>query len=239
MAHRYFTSNIQGNTAFITGPDAAHLARVLRAKPGEVLTLCNGAGTDYTAQIEHIVPEEIQLALLSAAPSAAEPAIEALVCLGYAKGERMEWAIQKAVELGAAKILPFFSANTVVKPKNEEEKNRRYNRIAQEAAKQSGRGILPPVEMPVSYAQMLACAAKAQLALFFYEGGGAALPAVLQGQKSIALITGAEGGFTPAEAEAACRAGCVQAGLGPRILRCETAPMAALAAVMALTGNLE
>lgn len=225
--------------ARIAGPDAAHLAKALRVAVGEPLVLCDGAGTDYRAEVTAVATQEVLLRILESAPSKAEPALWAEVYLGYAKGERLEWAIQKAVELGASVVIPFFSANTVVKPKKEEEKNARYNRIAQEAAKQCGRGILPKVEMPLNYTNMLQKAMANQCALFLYEGGGQPLRSVVQGQTSLAIITGAEGGFTPQEAEQALQAGCVPVGLGPRILRCETAPIAALAAVMTLSGNLE
>lgn len=239
MAHRYFTTDINGDTANITGPDAAHLAKVLRVRPGEKLVLCNGSGVDFVAEVTKVSPQEVILRVLGSSPALTEPDIWVEMYIGYAKGDRLEWAIQKSVELGASVIVPFFSANTVVKPKKEEEKNLRYTRIAHEAAKQCGRGILPKVEMPLNYTEMLEAAGKNQRALFLYEGGGEPLRKVLEGQTSIAIITGAEGGFTPQEAQQAAEGGCVQVGLGARILRCETAPVAALAAVMALSGNLE
>ncbi len=239
MAHRYFTTDIHGQAARITGPDAAHLARVLRAKPGEQLTLCDGAGTDYTAEITGISQNEVLLRVLEAVPSAVEPTVAVTVYVGMARGERMDLAVQKVVELGAARIVPFYSAHSVVKPKNDAEKAVRYNRIALEAAKQCGRGLVPPVAQPLPFAQMLADAAQNELALFLYEGGGAALREVLKSQKTVGIITGPEGGFSAEEARRAQGAGCIQVGLGPRILRSETAPAAVLAAVMTLTGNLE
>lgn len=239
MAHRYFTQEIEGAHARITGDDAAHLARVLRAKPGDKIILCDGRGTDYDARIATVAANEITLVIEGSVSSTVEPTLFADVYLGYAKGQRLEWAIQKCVELGAARIRPFFSEKSLVKPKNEEEKNARYMRIAHEAAKQAGRGILPTVEMPVPYAKALEMAAENDLALFLYEGGGAPVQSVLRGQASVAIITGPEAGFTPVEAQEALLAGCQPITLGPRILRCETAPMAALAVVMALSGNLQ
>jgi 16S rRNA (uracil1498-N3)-methyltransferase len=241
MAHRYFTTDdIDGETARITGSDAAHLAKVLRVQKGAKLVLCNGAGIDYEAEVVAVTPEEVALNILKFYPTAAEPALRAEVYIGYGKGDKMEWAVQKAVELGAARVVPFFSKYTVVKAKNEEQKNLRYARIAHEAAKQSGRGVLPQVAMSLEFEQMLAEAAKAEVPLFFYEEGGETLrTALLATPKTVAIITGPEGGFAPEEAEQAKQAGCKLVGLGPRILRCETAPVAALAAVMALSGNLE
>ena len=135
--------------------------------------------------------------------------------------------------------MPFFSRFCVAAPKNEEKKHERYARIAFEAAKQAGRGAVPEVGLPLTYKQMLAEAARADTALFCYEKGGAPLHSRLAGGSTIAIVTGSEGGFSPEEAQAAEAAGLVPVGLGPRILRCETAPLAALAVTMALTGNLQ
>lgn len=239
MPNRFFTDQIAENGALITGADAVHIARALRARPGQMLTLCDGMGTDYEGEILSVSTDEIEIKVLSSTPSHGEPDIHVEVFIGMAKGERMDYAVQKSVELGAAAIIPFFSENTVVKPNKSGEKTVRYARISAEAAKQCGRGVLPPVEEPLDFAGVLARAAKAEKALFFYEEGGAPLRESLAGEKGLALITGPEGGFSPSEAEQAKTAGCVAVGLGPRILRCETAPAAVLAAVMTLTGNLE
>lgn len=243
MSNRFFTEEINEGAARISGPDAQHIARVLRAREGQQLTLCDGRGSDYLAEIKSVDAKEILLAVLSAAPSTGEPNLRAEVFIGMAKGERMDYAVQKSVELGAAAIIPFFSENSVVKPKNPGEKAARYARIATEAAKQCGRGILPVVEKPLDFAGVLARATACEKALFCYEEGGAPLRGAMctaHGvEKTIAIITGPEGGFSPREAEMAAAAGCTTIGLGPRILRCETAPAAVLAAVMTLTGNLE
>ena len=134
--------------------------------------------------------------------------MEVTLLAGYPKQDKLEQIIKHGVELGAAHIVPFFSRYCVAAPKKEEQKNERYNRIALEAAKQCGRGVLPDV--------------------------------AADGQKMrLAIVTGAEGGFAAEEAEMAAKAGAKTVGLGPRILRCETAPLAVLSAVMTLTGNLE
>ena len=151
------------------------------------------------------------------------------------------------MELGAAHIVPFFSRYCVAAPKKEEQKNERYNRIALEAAKQCGRGVLPDVALPLpNFGAVCRTFAQYDLVLFCYECGGAPLRQLLaetapaDGEKlKIAIVTGAEGGFAAEEAEMAAKAGAKTVGLGPRILRCETAPLAVLASVMTLTGNLE
>ena len=240
MPHRYFTTEIQNDRAFLSGADARHLAVVLRAKPGMNVTLCDGAGTDYACAVRTADPDRVELEIISTAPSASEPSVPVTLYVGYPKQDKLEWIIQKAVELGAVEIVPFFSRFCVAAPKKEEAKNERYNRIAFEAAKQAGRGVSPRVAMPLTFAQMVQQAAAKDRALFCYEAGGEPLLSRLEGPVgTLAIITGSEGGFSPEEAQAAVQAGCVPVTLGPRILRCETAPLAALAVAMALTGNLQ
>ncbi len=240
MPHRYFTTEIQNDRAFLSGADARHLAVVLRAKPGMNVTLCDGAGTDYACAVRTADPDRVELEIISTAPSASEPSVPVTLYVGYPKQDKLEWIIQKAVELGAVEIVPFFSRFCVAAPKKEEAKNERYNRIAFEAAKQAGRGVIPRVAMPLTFAQMVQQAAAKDRALFCYEAGGEPLLSRLEGPVgTLAIITGSEGGFSPEEAQAAVEAGCVPVTLGPRILRCETAPLAALAVAMALTGNLQ
>ncbi|WP_418666715.1 RsmE family RNA methyltransferase [Allofournierella sp.] len=239
MPHRYFAAEFTAATAALTGPDAHHLGRVMRAKPGDEVTLCDGAGFDYTARVASVAPDRVELALLEKRPCVAEPGVQVTLFVGYPKQEKLETIIQKAVELGAVRIVPFFSRFCVAAPKKEEQKNLRYARIAAEAAKQCGRGVLPAVELPLAFRDLPARLAGFDTALLCYEKGGAPLRQLAAGGRRIALITGAEGGFAPDEAALLTAAGAAAVGLGPRILRCETAPLAALAALMAFTGNLE
>lgn len=243
MAHRYFTTDITEDFARITGQDATHICKVLRMQKGDTLILCDGKNTDYIAEITSSTQNEISLKILSSSPCLAEPTVWVEAYVGYAKGDRMDYAIQKLVELGASAIYPFFSTNTVVKPaKNKEAeatKTARLNKIASEAAKQSGRGILPVVSSPLTFVEVLEKSTQCDISLFLYEKGGKILREEIAQQKSIAIITGAEGGFTPEEAKTSLEYGCVPIGLGKRILRCETAPVATLASIMTLTHNLE
>lgn len=239
MPHRYFASEFTDTTAALTGPEAHHLGKVMRAKPGDEVILCDGAGFDYTAAVAAVAPDRVELRLLEKRPTAAEPSVEVTLFAGYPKQDKLEFIVQKAVELGAARVVPFFSRFCVAAPKKEEQKNARYARIAAEAAKQAGRGLIPPVELPLDIRDLPARFSDFDLVLFCYEGGGQSLRTLVKGQKRVALITGAEGGFSPREAETLVAAGALPVGLGPRILRCETAPVAALAAVMALAGQLE
>lgn len=239
MPHRYFATEFTETTAALTGPDAHHLGKVMRARPGDEVMLCDGAGFDYTAAVAAVTPDRVEFRLLEKRPSEAEPSVEVTLFAGYPKQDKLEFIVQKAVELGAARIVPFFSRFCVAAPKKEDQKNARYARIAAEAAKQAGRGVIPAVELPLDIKDLPARFSEFDLVLFFYEGGGQSLRTLVKNQKRIALITGAEGGFSPEEAEKLVAAGAVPVGLGPRILRCETAPVAGLAAVMTLAGQLE
>lgn len=239
MPHRYFATEFTETTAALTGPDAHHLGKVMRAKPGDEVILCDGAGFDYTAAVAAVTPDRVEFRLLEKLPSEAEPSVEVTLFAGYPKQDKLEFIVQKAVELGAARIVPFFSRFCVAAPKKEDQKNARYARIAAEAAKQAGRGVIPAVELPLDIKDLPARFSEFDLVLFFYEGGGQSLRTLVKNQKRIALITGAEGGFSPEEAEKLVAAGAVPVGLGTRILRCETAPVAGLAAVMTLAGQLE
>lgn len=239
MPHRYFPTQFTETAAALRDADAHHLGKVMRAKIGDEVVLCDGAGFDYTGRITAISPDRVDFELFDKHPCPAEPTVEVTLFVGYPKLDKLETIVQKAVELGVASIVPFFSRYCVAAPKKEEQKNARYARIAAEAAKQCGRGILPRVELPLDIKALPSRLAGFDAVLFCYERGGAPLRQLVQGAGRIALITGAEGGFSEEEAAALIAAGASPVGLGPRILRCETAPLAALAAVMAFSGNLE
>ncbi len=256
MPHRYFTTEIARGTAAITGADAHHLSRVMRAKLGDTVILCGENALEYTATITAFADERVEFAVSEGLPSVAEPSIAVSVIAGYPKQDKLEQIIKHGVELGAHDFVPFFSRYCVAAPKKEEQKNVRYNRIALEAAKQSGRGLIPPVAMPVlNFGALCRTFVNYDLVLLCYEGGGVPLRELLQNAISqhtgvpqpddaasplrVALITGAEGGFSPEEVAMAREAGANIIGLGPRILRCETAPLAALSAIMTLVGALE
>lgn len=222
----------------LTGEDARHIALSLRMAVGEEITLSDGAGLEFACRLRTVTPGEVVAEVLSSAPSVAEPPFPVHLFVAYPKGDKLDFVIEKAVELGAASITPFFSERCVRRPAAEKTARlaERYNRIARAAAGQCGRGVLPLVCPPLDFTGMLATARRCELALFCYEGGGTRpIGAVLSPPHtpaSCAVIVGAEGGFAPAEATAAEAAGCVPTGLGPRILRCETAPLVALSALL-------
>ncbi len=243
MAHCYFADEFTPGLAAITGQSARHLAKVLRAQAGDRLPLCDGRGFVYDAAVTSITPDRIELDPGPGRPSAAEPSTQVTLFAACPKQDKLELILQKAVELGAVRLVPFFSRYCVAAPKNEGAKQQRRARIAREAAEQAGRAVIPAVEEAISFSELCARLAGAgfDAALFCYEKGGAPLRQLappLAG-KRVALITGAEGGFAPEEAAALQAAGAKTVGLGPRILRCETAPIAALAALLTLAGELE
>ena len=227
-------------TAVLTGEAAAH-AKVLRLKPGEQVMLCDGRGSDYPAVISALDGSSVTLNILSCGPSQSEPRVDCTVYMGFAKGDKLEHVIQKATELGANRICAFPSSRCVAKydEKALAKKLPRWQKIAASAAEQSGRGRIPTVFAADSYAKALEKAAQADRALFFYENEQShTLTAALTGDfSSAAIVTGPEGGFSEEEAEQAAAAGLQICTLGKRILRCETAPLCALSAIMFAAGE--
>lgn len=240
---RFFMAgtNIAGGMAIMKGRDAEHV-RVLRLRPGEDMIICDGRGTDYKCRLVKADKEQVEAEVVEVVRCPAEPSVKVSVLCGLPKGDKTDYIIQKSVEAGAEEILFFTSARCVAKPETPEKKLERWQRIAEEAAKQSGRGIIPRVSWAGDFAGALDAAVKKDLGLFMYETGEReALNAVLEvnpGSKTAAVMTGPEGGFEPFEADLARIAGLHICSMGERILRCETAPVVALTAIMYATGNL-
>ena len=240
---RFFMAgtNILGGMAIMTGRDAEHV-RVLRLRPGEDMIICDGKGTDYKCRLVKADKEQVEAEVIEIIPCPAEPSVQVTVLCGLPKGDRTDYIIQKCVEAGASEIMFFQSDRCVAKPDKPEKKLERWQRIAEEAAKQSGRGIIPQVSWAGEYADALNVANQKELGLFMYgTGEREALNAVLEANsdvKTAAIVTGPEGGFAPFEADLARIVGLHICSMGERILRCETAPVAALTALMYATGNL-
>ena len=242
---KFFVSadTIQGGFLVLSGENAAH-AKVLRLKSGDSVTVCDGNGCDYACTVSDVSPGRIGLVVHSQSPSAAEPSVRCSVYMAYAKADKFEHVIQKATELGACEIIAFPSARCVSRPdeKSLEKKRERWQKIAASAAEQSGRGKIPEVITVESFAHAVRRSCKSDLALFPYENEQrlslrTALGAGDYG--SVSIMTGPEGGFTPEEVALARGAGMQICSLGPRILRCETAPLCALTAVLFAAGDLD
>ena len=227
--------------AIMTGRDAEHV-RVLRLRPGEDMVICDGQGTDYKCRFVRADKEQVEAEVVEVVKCPAEPTVKATILCGLPKGDKTDYIIQKCVETGADEIVFFHSNRCIAKIDTPQKKLERWQRIAEEAAKQSGRGIIPQIKWAGEYADALDIAVKKDLALFMYETGERdALNTVLESNKdikTIAIITGPEGGFAPFEADLARITGLKICSMGERILRCETAPVVALTAAMYATGNL-
>ncbi|MBQ9993279.1 MAG: 16S rRNA (uracil(1498)-N(3))-methyltransferase [Clostridia bacterium] len=240
---RFFVDCADGDTISIYGDDARHIGRSLRMRVGEQLTVCDGRGTDCTCVIDSMTDEEVLLQVLSRTPGESEPDVKVTLYQGYPKGDKLETVIEKAVELGAFAIVPVLTERSVARPdsKSAEKKHQRWQRHALEAAKQCGRSIIPQVEPLAKMEDMPSLLSRHELCIFCYELGGQPLTEIIGASKarSIAVFIGPEGGISSAEAQMLEASGAIPATLGKRILRTETAPIAAIAAIMCITGNLQ
>lgn len=239
---RFFVESdaVSDGVAHISGADARHIARALRMAVGEQITVCSPDGTEYVCRLSHIRDDEVTAEVTESRRGENESPVRIRLYVAYPKGDKLELVVQKATELGVASVTPYLSERCVRRPKPERiaGETERLSRIAAEAAKQSGRSALPTVSAPLSYGEMLCEAAASELALFCYEGKGVEQLSLILGKhpeaRELAVIVGPEGGFSDKEAEAAREAGCLLCGLGRRILRCETAPLFALAGISVL-----
>lgn len=222
---------------YLKGDDARHIARSLRMAVGDELTVCDMQRGEHKCRLLSIRDELCECLILESREGMTESPVNISLFMAYPKGDKLEFVIQKAVELGASRIVPFESSRCIKRPSREkyEKQGARYSRIAEEAAKQCGRASIPAVELPITFRDALESAKKAELALFCYEGDGTlSLRKVLEDNPTVASISvmvGSEGGFSIEESREARNAGLIPVNLGPRILRCETAPIYALSAI--------
>lgn len=236
--HRFFISpdDIHNGKAVITGDDAGHISRVLRLRPADELLLCNCARTEYGARIDSIKPDRVECTILYENKCDSEPQCRITLYQCLPKSDKLEFIIQKCVEIGAVKIVPVLSARCVARPSGKDMSNRvkRYQRIAYEAAKQCGRGIIPVVE---NITELKKCDFSwHELVLFCYEDEThTTLKQELKMHpqaRDIGVIIDPEGGFEAEEAEWAKGMGAVPVTLGKLILRTETAGLVALSQIM-------
>lgn len=243
---RYFLAaeQFQDGTVTITGDDAHHLIRVMRAEPGDEIICSNGADREVLAKVGQIEKASVIADIIQELPMDHEASVEVWIAQSLPKGDKLETVIQKCTELGAAKFLPFVSERTVVQydAKKEAKRLERWQKIAKEAAEQAHRNRVPQVENPLTWKQLVEQTKNCNLALFCYEKeSGLRLRQLLAQASSsrsegrslrIMVIVGPEGGFTEKEWEEAVDAGCSSISLGKRILRTETAAMAALTCIL-------
>ena len=240
---RFFVTpeEMQPNFLVLSGDNAQH-AKVLRLKNGEEVLVCDGQGHECLCAVSDVSDGQISLVVKDRMDSKTEAAVRVSVYMAFPKGDKLEHVIQKATELGAYEIVAFPSARCVSKPdeKSLKKKLDRWQKIAASAAEQSGRGRIPEVLVLSSYKAALERASKADKALMFYENEQAVTlqMAMEQGSSAtISLLTGPEGGLEEKEVAQAREQGFQICTLGKRILRCETAPLCALSAVMYASGE--
>ena len=241
--HHFLVSpeQIQERALYLQGTDVNHIKNVLRMKAGDRLTVGSGQGKLFYCRITSIEKDKIWAAIEKEETKTTELPSQIFLFQGLPKSDKMEWIVQKAVELGAAKIIPVTTRRTVVKldEKKAAAKCARWNAIAESAAKQSGRTMVPEVAEPVTFAQALACAAELDVKVIPYElaqGMQAArslFGEIIPGQ-SVAVLIGPEGGFEEDEVRMAEQAGFARVTLGNRILRTETAGLAVLSVLAVL-----
>jgi len=231
-----------GARVVVRGDAHRHLARVLRGRVGDAVTLFDGMGTEVEAEIARVAARETELTLGTRRRGAAvDPARAVTLLAAIPRGERMDFLVQKTTELGVARIVPVVTGRSVARPAPETARRARWEKIAREAARQSGRADAPVVEQPRPLRAALAGPDLPARRVALWEGSpGRSLPAALEGTPgATALLVGPEGGFAPAEVKAAEAAGWTPAGLGPRILRVETAAIVAVALAQSALGELE
>jgi 16S rRNA (uracil1498-N3)-methyltransferase len=231
----------------ITGEDVKHIRNVLRSMPGDMLEISDGAGTDFNTAIELIEKDSVVVSITASTPNKTEPPIDITLFQGIPKADKMDFIIQKCIELGVKRIVPVMTARTVVRFDNARDaaaKTARWQRIASEAAKQCDRGIIPVVGEPVRFANVFKLTEDSGLKLIPYEEeteGNLRFQLekikkennIKCGQPKIqiAVFIGPEGGFTQEEVSKAVENGFKSVTLGPRILRTETAGIAVVSII--------
>jgi 16S rRNA (uracil1498-N3)-methyltransferase len=244
---RYFfiePDGLKQSTVTIDGDEARHMGKVLRLKPGMTVGLSDGCGMQGEARIRTLTRDRVVLEVLRRFPSQREPSGELVVAQALLKDQKMDFLLRQLTELGMTRWLPFISERSVPQPDERRQASRaaRWARIAREAVKQCRRGRIPELSPVGRLDDVLREASHCDTRILFWEGARRALPIVADsdpgGTRRILVIVGPEGGFSDGEAAAAEQAGIRLATLGPRILRAETATVAACALVQHLYGDL-
>ncbi len=245
MYHFYTDkSNISDTQITLKGEDVNHIKNVLRMKPGEEIIICDKEGTDHYCRIAALEKDSVIADILESGDTKAELQTRIYLFQGLPKKDKMEMIIQKAVELGVYEIIPVMTRRVIVKlddEKKEAKKLERWQAIAESAAKQSGRGIIPSIHKVMSFKEAISYSNEMEVNLIPYENADSSdggmnrsreLIKSLHGKKSIGVFIGPEGGFEEAEVNAAIEAGYNCISLGKRILRTETAGLTALSVIM-------
>ena len=245
--NRFFVNpdRMLNNTVDIDGEDAIHILKVLRLKEGDSIEICDGAGNDYKGILIKSSKSRVRVLLENPSPTKGEPKIKVTLYQGVPKGSKMDLIIQKCVELGIHSIVPVITARTIVDLSRAEKANKkvaRWRKISEEAAKQSKRGIIPEIHLPLHYSEVIEMVSDSLKLLPWEEESCTSLRTALENAgklKDISILIGPEGGFEKGEIDMAKQKGWNVVTLGPRILRTETAGMAVLSAIMFYMEEME
>ena len=246
MRHFYLDSSPTINSVVtIQESEAHHIKNVLRLKPGDTIKLFDGTGFEYGAVIKEMSAAEVKVEIRSRVRATLGSGVQIMVAQAFLKEKKMDELVRKLCELGVARWIPFFSRRAIARPDANRlaGRSRRWHRIAAEALKQCRRPNLPEIATALSFDEVLDFSKTCDLSIVFWENEAAPLRSSIESDekhpvKKILLMLGPEGGFTQQEVEMAKHSGFVVAGLGPRILRAETATLAACAIVQYLFGDM-
>lgn len=243
---RFFVprKNIQGKKGTVTGPELEHMRKVLRLRSGDRITLFDDAGWEHEGIIRSYSDRAGEIEILKSYQPQRESSLEITLAQALGKGEKMDWVVEKATELGVRTIVPFLSSHTVprLEGKRIGSRQARWQRIALSAAKQSGRTRIPEILAVSDFADLVRRPWACGLKLLFWEKESLKSLTQIREERaqldSLLLVIGPEGGFSPDEASEAMRHGFQSVRLGRRILRTETAALAALSVVQFLWGDM-
>lgn len=250
LMSRFFVrkEDVQEGFIVIRGEDVHHIKNVLRLSRGSRLTVSDGNGTDYTVEISKMCSNCIYADIVNASQSKTEPPLEITLFQGVPKQEKMDFIIQKSVELGVRRIVPLLTERTVVRFGSERDKEnrlKRWQRVAVEAAKQCNRSIVPEVTVPLDFNEGIKLVEDSQLSFIAYEKeSDSSLKNYFKtgnmqhGISKAAVIIGPEGGFSEQEIDRAISLRAVPITLGPRIFRTETAGLVVLSIIMYELGDI-
>lgn len=241
--HRFFVDSSlkNDNHVVITGDDVTHISKVLRLRHNDEITVCDPDGIDCLCRIEMVEKDSVTAQIVSRVPSLTEPPVKITLFQGVPKGDKLDTVVQKCVELGAMRVVPVAMKRSVAIIKDKEKKQQRLQKIALEAAKQCNRAIVPQIDAVMTFDEAIGCSSDFDLKLLPYEAEkSTGMKEALKGSadaKNICIFIGPEGGFDESEVEKARSSGFETVSMGPRIMRTETAPLAAITAVMYELGD--
>jgi 16S rRNA (uracil1498-N3)-methyltransferase len=235
---------IQSDRPTLTGPDVKHIRTVLRLKPGDEIFLFDGKGLEYRATITASTPKAIALSVLERFPSISESPVEITIGQALLKAGKMDRIVRQITELGIYALIPLLAERSVPRPEPERwaEKEQRWEAIAQESLKQCGRSQIPRLGPPASLKEMVGTSDAYDLRIIFHHGNSGLksppYPRDARDVRKVLALIGPEGGFTPAEVKLALKCGFVCVSLGPRILKADTAAVAACTILQYVFGDL-